>query len=163
MKKLQSRTNAKHVSFDLIIIGLYFMKDILIIKPILSYFALLWLLWLLSNEVSHISYCWRRHSLLAVWFCGQQIDKMSTTTLHVELWVSYPKLNVLYLEIQCCYVSCKVKRDQNDASLFFFCTVHILELHTQELIWTIQKNRQLLFSYHISGTGKASDLSVLGD
>lgn len=38
-RKLQPRKNAKHIFFELTIIGLYFMKDILIIK-LLRYFAL---------------------------------------------------------------------------------------------------------------------------
>ena len=69
-------------------------------------------------------------------FYSQQVDKMTTNTVNFAL---YLKLDILYFEIQDC-LSCgrvilhNVKCDQNDPFLFFFYTVHILELHTQELI-----------------------------
>lgn len=55
------------------------------------------------------------------------------------LSILYLKLDILYLEIQDS-LSCgrvmprNVKCDRNDSFLFSFHAVHILELHTQELI-----------------------------
>lgn len=55
------------------------------------------------------------------------------------LSVLYLKLDILYFEIQDSLsrgrvIPHNVKWDQNDSFLFFFYTVHVLELHTQELI-----------------------------
>lgn len=74
--------------------------------------------------------------MLAVSLYGQQVDKMSTNTLS---FVLYQNPVIFYFEMQTCLSRGRITRptvecDPNDIAVFLSSAVHILELHTQELI-----------------------------